>query len=70
MSTRTQAATKLRKELDQALADIREVCDALEAAYTPEASRETMAEAIGEALETLEGYKEEDGGDDEDEDDE
>jgi len=46
-----------KSELDQALEDIGEAKAVLEEAYTPESSREDLAEAIGSALETLEPYE-------------
>jgi len=46
-----------KSELDQALEDIAEAKSALEEAYTPESSREDLAEAVGSALQTLEGYE-------------
>ena len=41
-----------KAEIDTLLDDVQGV---LEAAYTPEASREELAQAIGEALDLLEG---------------
>jgi len=46
-----------KNELDQALDDIADVKTTLQGAYTPEASREDLAEAIGNALDTLESYE-------------
>ena len=57
---------KRKTELDQAQDDIGEVKDILQEAYTPESSREDLAEAIGKALATLEDYESDE---DEDQDD-
>ncbi len=56
MAART---SKAQQELDQALDDIGRVKEILQEAYTPEASREAMASALGEALETLADYEDE-----------
>jgi hypothetical protein len=62
MARTTTTATK--DDLEQLLDDVQ---DCLENAYTPEASREDLAEAIGKALDLLdEGDDEEEGGDEED----
>lgn len=45
-----------KSELVQALDDIAEVKTTLQNAYTVEATREELAEAVGNALDTLEGY--------------
>jgi hypothetical protein len=55
-----------KTELQQAQDDIGDVKDILQEAYTPESSREDLAEAIGKALATLEDYE---SGDDDDTDD-
>ncbi len=49
--------SKAQQELDQALEDIGRVKEILQEAYTPEASREAMASAVGNALETLADYE-------------
>lgn len=45
---------------------IDQACSVLEDAYTPEASREELAEAIGEALDVLQGEDEDENGDEDD----
>lgn len=51
------------KELQQEIGDLEETIDEataiLEDVYTPEASREDLAEAIGNALDVLSGEEEE-----------
>lgn len=58
---------KLRTALDEALQDIQGARQTLKAAYTPEATRSELVNAISEALETLEEYDEDEDGDLEDE---
>lgn len=48
---------KRKTQLEEAHDDIGEVKEILQEAYTPESSREDLAEAIGKALATLEDYK-------------
>ena len=47
------ATSAVQTELDEALGDIGEVKRTLEEAYRPEATREELAEAVGEALSAL-----------------
>jgi hypothetical protein len=54
------AGQSVSDQLDEALEDIATVKSCLEDAYTPEASREDLATAIGSALDTLEDYESED----------
>jgi hypothetical protein len=51
--------SELQDCVDQAL-------DILQAAYVPESDRETLAEAVGDAIEALEGDGDEDDGDEDD----
>jgi hypothetical protein len=64
----TTRKTKVQRELDDALDTIADVKETLNEAYTPEASRESMAVAIGEVLESLAKYDDDDGDEDQDED--
>jgi len=67
LQRRTKAIMAKRKtELEQAQDDIGEVKDILQDAYTPESSREDLAEAIGKALAALEDYESDDDDDDQD----
>lgn len=50
---------ELQNELDDLQDTIDEATSILEDAYTPEASREDLAEAIGQALDVLSGEEEE-----------
>ena len=50
------ATSSVQSELDEALGDIGEVKRTLEEAYRPEATREDLAEAVGEALSALADY--------------
>lgn len=52
--------SKAQQELDEALEDIGRVQEILQEAYTPEASREELATAVGQALEVLSDYESED----------
>ena len=55
-----------KTELQQAQEDIGDVKDMLQEAYTPESSREDLAEAIGKTFATLEDYESDDDDDQDD----
>lgn len=58
-----------KSPLDEALEDIASAREILQEVYTPEASRQDLAEAIGKTLEVFEEYEEEEEGEEsEDED--
>jgi hypothetical protein len=66
-------ARRTKSELEQCQEDIAEVKSILTDAYTPEASREDLVEAVGKAIEQLGDYEveeEDENGDDENGDDE
>ncbi|MGH9663198.1 MAG: hypothetical protein ACRD9L_02095 [Bryobacteraceae bacterium] len=64
-----QATTSVQADLDEALDSIASVKGILEDAYAPEATREDLAKAIGDALDELSDYEsDEEEGDDEDDD--
>ena len=54
-----QSATSVQEELDSVLDDIAQAKAILDDAYQPEATREDLAKAIGDALEVLEDYESE-----------
>ncbi len=51
-----QATSSSQSELDDVLDDVASVKSILDEAYDPEASREDLAKAVGEALDVLEDY--------------
>jgi hypothetical protein len=62
--------TELQEQLDDQQEVIDQVSEILESAYTPEASRGDMVEAISEALDVLSGESEDSEDDSEDDSDE
>ncbi len=54
-----QASTAIQDELDDVLDDLAQAKAILDDAYQPEATREDLAKAIGDALEVLEDYESE-----------
>jgi hypothetical protein len=56
--------SQLQSDYDQALEDISSVLTTLTEAYTVSATREELADAMGEAIETLSDYSEEQEDDD------
>ena len=66
--TQLSAKNELQAELDEALEDISRVREILSDAFTPQATRTQLANAVSEALGELEEYDDEDdeSGDDED----
>jgi len=63
----TPTSNKIQTALDEALQDLQSVKQSLKDAYTPEATRSELVNAISEALDTLEQY-DDDEPDDSDED--
>jgi len=52
-----QTQTSVQEDLDSCMDDIAEAKELLLEAYAPEADRETLATAIGQALDVLEDYE-------------
>ena len=52
-----QATSSSQSELDDVLDNVASVKSILSEAYDPEASREDLAKAVGEALDVLEDYE-------------
>lgn len=52
-----QSSTAVQDELDSVLDDVAQVKEILDEAYQPEATREDLAKAVGNALDLLEDYE-------------
>lgn len=60
------ARETISEQLDEALEDIASVKACLEDVYTPESTREELAEAVGKVLEIIEDYESEEQTEEED----